>query len=60
MERLARKHARDDRLNHRAMNHMSRQMEELIRQAQEALGTKYSVEGDAGYGLEDEGFVDDE
>jgi hypothetical protein len=34
-------------------------MEEMIRQAQEALGTKISVEGEDD-SLEDEGFVDDD
>lgn len=68
-ERFARRQARQDRAADKAMNSMSRKMEEMIRQAQAALGTKVSVEGGGGGGLggfglaeedEDEGFVDDD
>ena len=34
-------------------------VEELIRQGQEALGTKFSVEGDGDDEQTDEGFVDE-
>ncbi|CAK4024197.1 Hypothetical predicted protein [Lecanosticta acicola] len=53
-ERHAKRQAKQDK----TMTSMSRKMEEMIRQAQEALGTKYSVEGDAD--MDDEGYVDDE
>ena len=42
------------------MNHMNRQLKDLIQQAQAALGTKYSVEGAAGSEDLDKGFVDEE
>lgn len=58
-ERFARRQAKQERATDKAMNSMSRRMEEMIRQAQEALGTKFSVEG-ADDSLEDEGFVDDD
>lgn len=43
------------------MSSMSRQLQDLIRQGQEALGTKFDVEGgDSGMDLDlDEGYVDD-
>lgn len=53
-ERHIKRQAKQDK----AINSMSRRMEDMIRQAQEALGTKYSVEGDADMENEDEGFVD--
>jgi hypothetical protein len=58
-ERFARRQAKQERATDKAMNSMSRRMEEMIRQAQEALGTKISVEGEDD-SLEDEGFVDDD
>lgn len=56
-ERYAKRQAKQDRAADKAMNNMGRRMEEMIRQAQEALGTKISVEGNTD---EDEGFVDDD
>ena len=56
-ERYAKRQAKQDRAADKAIGNMSRQMEEMIRQAQEALGTKVSVEGNL---EEDEGFVDDD
>jgi hypothetical protein len=58
-ERFARRQAKQERATDKAMSSMSRRMEEMIRQAQEALGTKISVEGNDD-SLEDEGFVDDD
>ena len=58
-ERFARRQAKQDK----AMTSMGNRIQEMMRQAQEALGTKYSVEGDSVYdGMEheDEGFVDDD
>lgn len=40
------------------MSSMSRQLEELIKQGQQALGTKFSVEG-VDDEQSDEGFVDE-
>lgn len=66
-ERFARRQAKQDRAADKAMSSMSRQLQDLIRQGQEALGTKYAVEsgdggnGDAGMDVEmDEGYVDEE
>lgn len=45
----------------KTMTSMSTRIQEMMREAQEALGTKYSVESDYdGMEDEDEGFVDDE
>ncbi|KAF2718593.1 hypothetical protein K431DRAFT_287479 [Polychaeton citri CBS 116435] len=57
-ERYARRNAKRDRVADTAMNNMGRNIQDLIRQAQEALGTKYSVEGEAAD--VDEGFVDED
>ena len=54
-ERFVKKQAKQGRLADKAMTNMSRQLDELIRQGQQALGTKIEVEGDT----EDEGFVDE-
>ncbi|KAF2171664.1 hypothetical protein M409DRAFT_17901 [Zasmidium cellare ATCC 36951] len=56
-ERYAKRQAKSDRAAEKAISNMGRRMEDLIRQAQEALGTKVSVEGDME--MEDEGFLDD-
>lgn len=56
--RFVRRQAKQDRAADKTMNNMSRQLEDLIRQGQAALGTTISVEAEAG-GVEDEGFVDD-
>ncbi|KAK4499127.1 hypothetical protein PRZ48_009639 [Zasmidium cellare] len=56
-EKYAKRQAKSDRAADKAISNMGRRMEEMIRQAQEALGTKFSVEGDMD--MEDEGFVDD-
>ncbi|QIX00496.1 hypothetical protein AMS68_006013 [Peltaster fructicola] len=55
-ERFARRQAKQERVTDKAMNNMSRQLEELIRQGQAALGTKFTVEDN---GFDDEGFVDE-
>ncbi|KAK4628732.1 hypothetical protein CLAFUW4_07934 [Fulvia fulva] len=56
VERYTKRQAKQDK----AINSMSRRMEDMIRQAQQALGTKYTVEGGDAMGMEDEGYVDDE
>ena len=53
-ERYAKRQAKQDK----AMTNMSKKMEEMIRQAQEALGTKFSVEGDGE--MDDEGYDDED
>lgn len=50
-ERYAKRQAKQDRAADKAMSSMSKTLEDLIRQGQEALGTKISIE--------DEGFDDD-
>ena len=57
-ERFAKRQAKHDKAADKAMSSMSRRLEDLIRQGQEALGTKFEVEG--GAGDMDEGFVDEE
>lgn len=44
-ERFVRRQAKQDRANDKAMRSMSKQLQDLIRQGQEALGTRYDVEG---------------
>lgn len=56
MSRFAKRQARQERV----ADSMNSRLEDLIRQGQAALGTKYDVEGDGGGGGEDEGFVDEE
>ncbi|KAF2763683.1 hypothetical protein EJ03DRAFT_332514 [Teratosphaeria nubilosa] len=58
-EKYVKRNARRNRQAESAIGDMSRKLADLIRQGQEALGTKYSVEG-SGYDDEDEGFVDEE
>jgi hypothetical protein len=45
----------------KAIGNMNRQLKDLIAQAQQALGTKYEVDGGGGGDVDmDEGFVDEE
>ncbi|KAF2217679.1 hypothetical protein CERZMDRAFT_80381 [Cercospora zeae-maydis SCOH1-5] len=56
-ERFARRQAKQDK----TMTSMSNRIQEMMRQAQEALGTKFAVEGtNDAMDAEDDGFVDDE
>ncbi|GIZ43966.1 hypothetical protein CKM354_000717500 [Cercospora kikuchii] len=56
-ERFARRQAKQDK----TMMSMSNRIQEMMRQAQEALGTKYAVEGsNDAMDAEDDGFIDDE
>lgn len=55
-ERYVKRQAKQDRAADKAMSSMSRQLEELIKQGQQALGTKFSVEGE---GEDEQGFVDE-
>lgn len=60
-ERFVKRQAKQDRAADKAMSTMSKQLEDLIRQGQQALGTKFSVENGGNGGEEmDEGFVDEE
>ena len=65
-QRLMKRQAKQGKAADKAISGMSRRLEDLIRQGQEALGTKVSVEGGGAYGgpgedVEmDEGFVDDD
>lgn len=56
-ERFARRQAKQDK----TMMSMSNRIQEMMRQAQEALGTKYAIEGtNDAMDAEDDGFIDDE
>lgn len=56
-ERYRKRQAKQDRVADKAIGNMSRQLEELIKQGQAALGTKFSVEGDVDEDMDmDEGF----
>ena len=57
VEKHAKRQAKQDRAADKAISGMSKQLQDLIRQGQEALGTKFSVQGDVDM---DEGFVDEE
>lgn len=60
-ERFVKRQAKQDRAADKAMSSMSKQLQDLIRQGQEALGTKVDVEGGEDQDMElDEGFVDEE
>ena len=62
-ERFLKRQAKQDKVADKAMSSMSKRLEDLIRQGQEALGTKFSVEGSADSmgGMDtDEGFVDED
>ncbi|KAM0712058.1 hypothetical protein Q7P37_011152 [Cladosporium fusiforme] len=52
-ERYRKRQAKQDRVADKTIGNMSRQLEELIRQGQAALGTKFSVEGDADEEMDD-------
>jgi len=60
--RLLKKQAKQDKAADRAMSSMSQRLQDMIRQGQQALGTKISVESDYDSSQDnvDEGFVDDE
>ena len=51
-ERFVRRQAKQDRKADAAMSSMSKQLQDLIRQGQEALGTKYDIEDEGGGGDE--------
>lgn len=53
-ERYRKRQAKSDRVADKTIGNMSRQLEELIRQGQAALGTKFSVEGDADEEMDDD------
>jgi len=52
-ERYRKRQAKQDRVADKAIGNMSRQLEELIKQGQAALGTKFSVEGDVDEDMND-------
>ena len=52
-ERYMKRQAKQDRVADIAIGNMSRQLEELIKQGQAALGTKFSVEGDVDEDMDD-------
>lgn len=53
-ERYRKRQAKQDRVADKTIGNMSRQLEELIKQGQAALGTKFSVEGDADEEMDDD------
>lgn len=55
-ERFAKRQAKQERQVDKAMTSMEQRMKEMIRQAQQALGTQYSVEGEDNMDLADDGF----
>jgi hypothetical protein len=62
-ERFAKRQAKQDRAVEKSMNSMEQRMKDMIRQAQEALGTKVEVEDDGNSGGssgEEDGFVDED
>lgn len=56
--RLLKRQAKQEKATDKAMSSMSKRLEDLIRQGQEALGTKVAVEGEDAEDM-DEGFVDE-
>lgn len=52
-DRYRKRQAKQDRVADKAIGNMSRQLEELIKQGQAALGTKFSVEGDVDEEMDD-------
>lgn len=52
-DRYRKRQAKQDRVADKTIGNMSRQLEELIKQGQAALGTKFSVEGDADEEMDD-------
>lgn len=59
-ERFAKRQAKQERQVDKTMSSMEQRMRDMIRQAQQALGTQYSVEGDDNMDLVDDGFSSDE
>lgn len=59
-ERFAKRQARQERQVDKTMSSMEQRMKDMIKQAQQALGTKYSVEVDDNMDLADDGFSSDE
>jgi hypothetical protein len=64
-ERFAKRQAKQDRAVEKSMSSMEQRMKEMIRQAQEALGTKVEIENgagsdDGGLSAEEDGFVDED
>ena len=60
-EKLVKRRAKEDRKADVVMSDMSRRLQEMIRQGQEALGTRVEVEGDGmGMEVEEERFWHDE
>ncbi|EGP87539.1 unnamed protein product [Zymoseptoria tritici ST99CH_3D1] len=59
-ERFAKRQAKQDRAVEKSMSSMEQRMKDMIRQAQEALGTKVEVEGDDECAGEEDGFVDED
>lgn len=60
-ERIAKRQAKQERQVDKTMSSMEQRMKTMIQQAQQALGTKYSVEGDdTNMDMADDGFSSDE
>lgn len=62
-EKYIKRQARQDKATDKSIGNMNKQLKDLIAQAQQALGTKYEVDGGGGGGGDydmDEGFVDEE
>lgn len=59
-ERFAKRQAKQEREVDKTMTSMQQRMKDMIQQAQQALGTRYSVEGDDNMDLADDGFLSDE
>lgn len=59
-ERFAKRQAKQDRAVDRHVSSMSKQVSDLIRQGQEALGTTFSVEGHEDHDFDDDGFFDED
>ena len=61
VEKYVKRQARQEKASDKAIGNMNRQLKDLIAQAQQALGTKYEVDGGGGADVDmDEGFVDEE
>ena len=60
-EKYIKRQARQEKIADKAIGNMNRQLKDLIAQAQQALGTRYEVDGGGGGDVDmDEGFVDEE
>lgn len=59
-ERFAKRQAKQERKVDKTMSSMEQRMKAMIQQAQQALGTQYSVESDGNMDLADDGFSSDE